>query len=86
MFATVEEALRFLAQVSPQARVTSRELVVAYALVAACVQHWPSRATESARKLLEELSWIKEVERDRYIKQRRVAISRLSREEIALIG
>lgn len=79
--ALMNEALQVLLGASAQSRTASRELIVAYATVAAWVQHWPSRATRSLHQLVEEFVWVRETERDRYIKQRRVALARLARED-----
>lgn len=79
----VNKALLLLSLASGGPRHASRELIVAYATIAAWAQHWPSRATEAARGFVEEFGWVREAERDRYIKQRRVALAQLSREDLS---
>lgn len=56
----------------------SRELVMAYATLAGFIGHWPSQATSLHKALLQKFRWVRDAEEDRYLKQRRIAIERLS--------
>jgi hypothetical protein len=73
----VKEASRKLAEAQVSLRL-SRELVVAYATLAAFAHHWPSRASAHVKALLIEFFWVREREPDRFLKQRRIAVAKLS--------
>ena len=76
----VELMLRTLLHPSASPLRVTREMVVAYATLAAWSQHWPSRVTADVTDALTQYSWIRIAEPDRYIKQRRIAIARLANE------
>ena len=56
----------------------TREDVVAYATLCALVEHFPSRATTTDAALLRKSAKILDQEPDRFYKQRRIALVRLS--------
>ncbi len=51
---------------------------MAYATLAGFVAHWPSKASETHRVLLEKFKWVREAENDRFLKQRRIAMGQLA--------
>ncbi len=56
-----------------------RPEVVAHALLSALTHHWPSSSDQATRELLDRTLKIKEVERSRWITQRRIAIAKLAK-------
>lgn len=56
-----------------------RKEVVAHATVSAFVAHWPTQAGDSLPVLLAATSDVPEQEKSRWMVQRRIAISRLSK-------
>lgn len=53
-----------------------RKEVVAFAVLSALVHHWPSRGDAEMSRLLMDASRIKEVERSRWMVQRRIAVAK----------
>lgn len=78
--ALITDSVKILETAIHEQSLISREMIVAYARLRAWTQHWPSDAPESVLKLLDSFVWIKTIEPDRYIKQRRIALSALARE------
>ncbi|MCM2276710.1 MAG: hypothetical protein NDJ89_01380 [Oligoflexia bacterium] len=56
-----------------------REAVVAHATLSALIHHWPSKSSPQIEDLLAQTIRIKEVERSRWMTQRRIAIAKLVR-------
>lgn len=56
-----------------------RPQVVAHATLGAWISHWPGRATLDERDLLARTIAIRAAEPGRWIKQRRIALAKLSR-------
>ncbi len=61
-----------------------RPQVVAHAMLGAWISHWPGRATRDERDLLAQTIAIRAAEPGRWIKQRRIALTKLSRSVRAL--
>lgn len=79
----VEEAIRTLQaaegrDVQKKSHAVSRESLVAFSVLCAFQSHWPSSSTPEISGLIERFQWIKALEPDRFIKQRRIAIGRLA--------
>jgi hypothetical protein len=77
---SLQAALQILNTLPSAPSAVSRELVMAYAVLCAWVQHWPSQATPAAQSLIQSCMWIRAAEPDRYIKQRRIALAQLAKE------
>ena len=65
----------FLKQPSPA---VDRKEVVAYATLEAFTSHFPLQACKRDRELIKQCQSIMRVERDRFYKQRRIALSKLA--------
>lgn len=64
--------------VASKTQIVEREQVVAYAFLEAWVSHFSKRANERDRKLLKLADVVFEKEKDRFFKQRRIAIAKLA--------
>lgn len=76
---SVESAISILraANEASNQAVLSRDLVVAYSTLSALCHYFPSRADEEKLSLLSSFAWIRDQERSRFLKQRRIALRKL---------
>ncbi len=65
-------------QACPLAARGSRELLVAFTTLHTFCHHWPSQESAEYRELLKVYEFLKIEEYDRFLKQRRIALRKLS--------
>lgn len=56
-----------------------RPEIVAHALLSGLCHHWPSRANDAQRELIQSTLDIRAAENSRWLTQRRIAIAKLAR-------
>lgn len=77
MQAEITEALLAL-RAHPVAEAPTREVIVAYARLAAFASHWPNQVGSDVLTLLNTHARVRELELDRYLKQRRIQLAKLA--------
>lgn len=77
MQAEITEALLAL-RAHPVGDAPTREVIVAYARLAALASHWPDRVGTDILNVLQAHAQVREVELDRYLKQRRIQLAKLA--------
>ncbi|MBC7691353.1 MAG: hypothetical protein H7222_06250 [Methylotenera sp.] len=84
-FPSVQHALSILLSNRELAKPSlTREMIMAYCTLKALDHYWPSRSAPELKALLVEFFWIRDQELDRYLKQRRIAATRLIQEIAAV--
>jgi hypothetical protein len=63
----------------PRKALESRAAVVAYTYLHTLQHHWPSRSNAEIQELLAHFAFIKDAERSRFLKQRRILSRKIAR-------
>lgn len=64
--------------VSSDSAAPTRDVIMAFATLHAFHQHWPSRSSPLIEEQLARWAFLKHAEKERFLKQRRIALSQLS--------
>jgi hypothetical protein len=63
----------------PRKALESRAAIVAYTYLHTLQHHWPSRSTPEIETLLARFDFVKDAERSRFLKQRRILSRKIAR-------